>query len=358
MAGPLRALALSCALLGFACGAGSVARDEGHERAVHTLRFASPYSSLHPFSRADQAWIDWIEAASQRRLRVVPFWSGALLSADHSVIELRHGVADVAVISPIYARGGAHVLRAQAGFYAGANGFWQQVAVYRCLEREFAALGAELAGVEVLAVQGGNLPGIVTRSRPARDMASLAGLRLRAPAELIDVLSALGADPVNLPMSDVYSALAKGVIDGVVVAPDALRALHLAEVGRYYATVAIPRGAYPARAISRRALRRLPLDLQQLVRQSSATWESALDAELRAALVNGERHGREQGITFITWAADEQARFRSAYNRAARRAAKALSRHGVDGDALFARAQHWTTQLAGAADARVSMPCL
>ena len=39
------------------------------------------------------------------------------------MIELRHGVADIGLITPIYSRGGAHLLRIQTGFYSGAKTF-------------------------------------------------------------------------------------------------------------------------------------------------------------------------------------------------------------------------------------------
>ena len=37
-----------------------------------------------------------------------------------------------------------------------------------------------------------------------------------------------------MPMGEVYSALAKGVIDGVVAPADTLRSLHFAEVAHYF----------------------------------------------------------------------------------------------------------------------------
>ena len=37
------------------------------------------------------------------------------------MIELRHGVADIGLITPIYVKGGAHLIRIQSGFYSGAD---------------------------------------------------------------------------------------------------------------------------------------------------------------------------------------------------------------------------------------------
>lgn len=323
-----------------ACCLSACARPGGAKGdAGWSLRYATPYPPQHPFSRADKTWIDHVQAASAHRLRIEAFWSGSLLSSDQSLIELRHGVADVAAITPIYARGGAHALRAQSGFYAGAASFETQIATYKCLARSFPALNEELAGLRVLAVQGGNLPGVVTRNRPVHSLSDLTGLRLRAPSELIEVLHTLGVDPVNMPMGDVYSALAKGVIDGVVAPPDSLRALHLAEVSSYYAQLAIPRGAYPSRAISARALSRLPAELQAIVQASGTVWEAALSKEVGAALEGGRRYALERGMQFTNLPERDQRAFAAAYNVAAQKSARQLSARGIDGPAMFRSAQ-------------------
>lgn len=329
------------ALLWLACACGGPAGDPN----VHWLRYATPYSPSHPFSRADKAWIEHVEHASQGRLRIDAFWSGSLLSADQSLVELRHGVADAGAIQPIYARGGAHAVRTQAGFYSGASSFEQQVRVYRCLERHYPVLRDELAGLRVLAVQGGNLPGVVTRTKLVNDVGDLQGLRLRAPSELMEVLRALGADPVNMPMGDVYASLAKGVIDGVISPPDALRSLHLAEVGRYYAELAIPRGAYPSRAIRTAVFERLPASLQALLQASGEVWEAALSREIGRALDGGRKYATEHGMQFTRLSEDDQRAFDAAYNAAARAQARALSQRGIEGDGMFRDAQQWIARL-------------
>jgi TRAP-type C4-dicarboxylate transport system substrate-binding protein len=152
-------------------------------------------------------------------------------------------------------------------------------------------------------------------------------------------MRALGADPVNLPIGEVYSALAKGVIDGVVAPPDALRSLHLAEVGRYFTELEVPRGAYPARAISESSWRRLPRDLQELLDKSGRFWEAALETELGLAATAGTRYGREQGVQLIALPEAEQRAFDAIYNRSALQNAKGLTVFGVNGVEIFQRAQ-------------------
>jgi TRAP-type transport system periplasmic protein len=312
---------------------------------VTVLTYASPYGPSHPFSRADRTWMSWVEAQSGGTLRIRAAWSGSLLSAEHSLTELRHGVADVGLITPIYARGGAHLLRVQTGFYSGATSFAQQVALYRCLAASEPQFARELQGLKVLAVQGGTLPGIIARDGAIRQLSDLSGLRLRAPAELLGVLRELGADPVELPMSETYSALAKGVLDGVIAPPDTFSSLHFAEVARYFNTIAIPRGAYPARAMSLRRWNTLSAAQRAVLERSVTVWEQALEAQLAQANRAGLARGQEQGITFLSLPAAEQARFAALYTHAAEVRARALARFGIDGIATFQRARALAAQL-------------
>jgi len=307
--------------------------------AQYTLTYASPYPPTHPFSRADLTWIEHVEKASAGRIAIKPYWSGALISSDMSMTEIRHGLADIGLITPIYTRGGVHMLRAQSGFYGGVATIADQVAIYDCLATRFPEFDRELAGLHVLAVQGGNFPGVLTVSRPVRRLEDLKGLRLRAQTDAIDILRSLGADPVNMPMGEVYSALAKGVIDGVVAPADTIKSLHFAEVAHHFTSLRFSRGAYPARAISDAAYRRLPPDLRQLMLDSKQVWEAALNRELLKAEQAGLDYAGGHGVELIAVSPQEQKRFDVLYNRFALRQAQALSAFGLDGVPVLSEAQ-------------------
>jgi TRAP-type C4-dicarboxylate transport system substrate-binding protein len=316
------------ALLALLCLA---ACDRPADTGVTVLTYASPYASTHPFSRADQRWMKWVEQESHGSLIIRPYWGGSVLSSEHSMLELRHGVVDIGLITPIYARGGTHLLRAQAGFYAGIKTFDQQLALYRCLASADPQFSRELHGLVVLAVQGGNLPGILTRTHEIDSLADLKGLRIRSPGELLPVLKTLGADPVDMPMNDVYSALAKGVLDGVVASTDTLKSLHFGEVAHYFNTIAIPRGAYAARAMSEHRWNELRPDQRELLTRSIGIWEQALNAELQTAAESGAASGLQSGVHFTSMPSADAQRFLEIYNDAARHSAERLNRFGIDG---------------------------
>lgn len=308
-------------------------------QGVVELVYATPYSPAHPFSRADLRWMAFVEQQSGGTLRIRPSWSGALLSSEHSMVELRHGVVDIGLITPIYVKGGAHLIRIQSGFYSGVDSIEGQVALYRCMAGTHPEFARELDGLKVLAVQGGSLPGIVTRERPVRTLEDLRGLRIRVPTELLHVMRDLGADPVNMPMGEVYSALAKGVIDGLVAPTDTFKSLHLAEVAHHYTAMRVPRGAYPARAMGMRRWNALSDAHRAVLEAAIPVWEAALAEENRKALDEGWRLAVARGVQAAQLSEAGQARFDALYLHEAERNAAALARYGIDGTKVFATAR-------------------
>jgi TRAP-type C4-dicarboxylate transport system substrate-binding protein len=317
----------------------SIACFSAAKENTRILTYASPYNPNHPFSLADKTWIQWVEEHSGGSLKINALWSGALISSEQSLLEVRHGVADIGLITPIYERGGAHLLRVQTGFYGGAETYEQQVALYRCLAEASPQYVRELNGLKILAVQGGVLPGILTRDSPVRSLEDLKGRRIRVPTELLGVMQDLGADAVSMPMRDVYSALAKGVLDGVVAPADTLKSLHFGEVATYYTRLKVPRGAYPARAIGLRCWRSLSDANRAVLEAALPVWEAAMAEETREAETAGEEEGRRLGVVFMDIAPEDQRRFDLLYEAEGKRNAHDLSRFGIDGESVFRQAR-------------------
>lgn len=309
------------------------------DQHARVLTFASPYSPNHPFSVADQEWIDYVEQQSAGELIIDTYWAGALISSDMSMLEIRHGVADIGLITPIYAKGGAHLLRTQAGFYGDVQSIEDQVSVYKCLADKFEQFSQEMHGLKVLAVQGGNFPGVFTRDKPITSLEDFKGMRLRVQTEAVEVLRQLGADPVNMPMGEVYSALAKGVIDGVVAPADTIHSLHFSEVAKHFTSIRFARGAYPARAMSLKTWDTIPAHLQQIIMDGRQVWEAALARELRKGEEKGLSFGAKEGINFHTFPAQQQREFNVLYNQVALEQSRSIADLNIDAEPVFHAAQ-------------------
>lgn len=149
------------------------------------------------------------------------------------------------------------------------------------------------------------------------------------------MLDRLGADPVNMPMGEVYSAMAKGVIDGVVAPPDTFASLHFGEIAGHYSALAVPRGAYPARAMNIDRWNALTAQQRAVLEQATPVWEAALAEENRAAADRGLAEAHKQGVVFTQVSAADQARFEQLYLEDAQHNARDLERFGIDGLATF-----------------------
>ena len=310
------------------------------EQAARVLSYASPYSPNHPFSIADQQWIDYVQQQSGGELKIHTYWAGSLISSDMSMLEIRHGVADIGLITPIYTKGGVHLLRTQAGFYGGVQSIEDQVAVYNCIADKFAQFSQEMHGLKVLAVQGGNFPGVLTRDKPISSLEDFKGMRLRVQTEAVEVLRHLGADPVNMPMGEVYSALAKGVIDGVVAPADTIHSLHFSEVAKHFTRIRFARGAYPARAMSMQTWNSLPVYLQKIIMDGRKVWEAALAHELTKSEEKGLSFGSKQGITFHPFPEHQQREFNLLYNQVALEQSRSIRDLNIDAEPVFYEAQN------------------
>ena len=120
---------------------------------------------------------------------------------------------------------------------------------------------------------------------------------------------------------------------------DTFRALHLAEVASFYTPLAVPRGAYPARAIGSERWQQLTAAQREVLEASIAVWEAALAEENRRALEEGWQYAMAEGVVEVAISAADQARFDALYAREAERTAAELDRYGIDGRSVLAKAR-------------------
>lgn len=106
-------------------------------------------------------------------------------------------------------------------------------------------LSEEYKDVKVLAVWSNDEPVIMTKSKAVRRLDDLKGLKVRTPSAMQSkVLQALGAVPVDMPVTEMYNALDRGVVDALWVPPSTILDFKLMEVAKFY-TVDVPQARSP-----------------------------------------------------------------------------------------------------------------
>ena len=76
---------------------------------------------------------------------------------------------------------------------------------------------------------------LIMGSKPVRSVEDMAGLKIRVSGEVAGkLIEALGATPVQMPATEMYTALQTGLIDGVLTGASAIRDFRLDEIADVY----------------------------------------------------------------------------------------------------------------------------
>jgi TRAP-type C4-dicarboxylate transport system substrate-binding protein len=93
-------------------------------------------------------------------------------------------------------------------------------------------LKQEFPGVKMLELNG-CIQSFMWTTKPIRSLEDVKGLRIRSPGgHQTHYLKALGAEPVFMPLGDVYLSMQTGTIDGLVTCPPLVLAFKLHEVAK------------------------------------------------------------------------------------------------------------------------------
>jgi TRAP-type transport system periplasmic protein len=136
--------------------------------------------------------------------------------------------------------------------------------------------------------------------KPLRTLADVKGLQLRVMGGqyLADVVSALGATRVAVPLAEAYESFMRGSIDGVQLGMDLLYTQKYYEVGKY---VGMPFGCEPfwMQVINLDVWKSFTPEIQQAFIKASASFD---DAALKAVMETDAKYKpmiEKQGVQFI-----------------------------------------------------------
>ncbi len=209
-----------------------------------TLKFHSfPPMPANSNANFVKPWADKIAAESNGEITVEIYPSMQLGGSPPQLVDqVREGVVDIVWTVAGYTPGRFPRLEVfDLPFMAASAEATSQAA------QEYAeTVGAEdLKDYKVLAVFV-HAPGkIHTKDTLVKSMDDLKGLKMRAPTRVINqMLDALGATPVGMPVPEVAPSLSKGVIDGMVVPWEIMPSFKLHELTKAHTVASGDRGLY------------------------------------------------------------------------------------------------------------------
>lgn len=181
---------------------------------------------------------------------------------------------------------------------------------------------------------------IHTTDRPVRRLEDLAGLKIRVPSPAsAATIEALGGVPVGIPVSDVYEALARGVVGGVWVAWSIMQPFRLHEVTRNHTEASLACVLF-VMTMNKARYGSLPEDIRRAIDESTGM---ALAKRLGRLWQDDEAPGRnlavQRGNALLPLSESERERWRSATRAVIEAWLDRVDAMGHDGDAMLADAR-------------------
>ena len=229
------------------------------------LRYSTYLSPKHHLVR--NVYNRWAEEVGKRtggRVKVTMFPAGTLGKAvDHYDMAAK-GVADVT--STLFAfTPGRHPLNTvvELAFYGDHDRGTRAVneIFWKHLYKEF-------TDVKVLFVW--NPPQDIGSNKPIRTLEDMAGLKIRTTGAIaVKMIEALGATAVSMPITEVYTSMERGVIDGFTLIINSWPGYKLNEVTKYGLQLGITSPTNMA-LMNLKTWHSLPPDIQKIIEKVNA----------------------------------------------------------------------------------------
>jgi TRAP-type C4-dicarboxylate transport system substrate-binding protein len=193
----------------------------------------------------------------------------------------------------------------------------------------------EYEAAKVLMLWNSDTAGIMSRAKPVRTMEDMKGMRIRTPSRAQSAqLTALGATPVDMPVTQIYNALERGVIDATMIPLSAMLDFKLLEVVKYL-TVDAPLGRSPFLvSMQRKRYEGLAPDLKKIIDDTTGLQMSlggARSYDKKNTLALAEAKAKREVIPL---AAKERDRWLGIFKKVAQEQAAEVDKRGLPGTAL------------------------
>jgi len=273
------------------------------------LNYSIFFPASHRNSILAAEWAKEVEKRTDGRVKVTLFYGGTLTPADKCYDGVVKGISDLGMSCLSYTMGRfplSEVLDLPMGSRSGlaatrlVNDFYHQFKP------------KELDDVKVMYLHAHG-PGLLRTKTPVRTLEELKGMKIRATGTSAMIVSALGAAPVAMPMSDSYDALSRGVTQGILCPTESLQGWKLGEVVEY--STLDYGAAYSITffvVMNKARWNSLPADIQMTIEQVNADWIDKTGYSWDEMDKAGDAFTANLGGTIIPLSAEENARWAKA----------------------------------------------
>ncbi len=283
---------IATSALAVTLGVGIVAADVS--AAEHNWRFSNLYGRGTAFGEVYEDLAKNIETLSQGRINVQVLYSGEGVGTAGLLSAVKSGLITMGAPFQSMHAGELPAGVVEIGLPGGTddpaklNALFHEQGWDSVLQQAYGAQGMVWLEPYI------QPPVYIITKQPINSVADFQGLKIRAPGAYGKFLRNLGASPVSLAWSEIYTSLATGVIDGSIGSNmiDHRDGNHV-EVAKYMYRLPLAGAQVLPIVVNRNAWKKLPEDLQAVVHKAtvmhaqdqltkSQKWESEAVAEMEA----------------------------------------------------------------------------
>ena len=292
------------------------------------LTYALFQPAVAALSKTNTAFAKEIESRTNGRVQIQIFQSGSLLGAPAMYQGIRNGIADMGNGISSYSPGNFPFTSIAELPTQGESGWATSYAQYDFLNKY---QPKEWNDVQLLTVfsPGCDIMGIGTGSAPIRKLEDWKGKSIRT--NHADIIVALGGTVKDVPMTEVYDSISKGVLDGVVGSPEPYASWKLGDVCKYITLNMAP--IQPSimwyNAMNKSTWNKLPKDIQKIIKDVSEKYVGELGLTWDAQAVAGIEYCKKLGNSIYILPKNEQDRWTEAILPVIDARLKKLSSQGI-----------------------------
>lgn len=212
---------ISAACLRIALGAGvalglAAGQAAAADYPAMEMKFGHPYNEAHPLSRGAQMFADKVAEKSDGKIKIAVFPNSTIGSSRDLVEAMQIGVVDFALVPTTNV----------ASFYPPLDIYYLPF-IFRDREHAYAVadgpvgddLGGDMVeriGIRTIAMYESGFRTITTKETKVEVPDDMKGIKFRVVNNPLNVATfkALGANPTPMPISDVFTGLQQGTVDG------------------------------------------------------------------------------------------------------------------------------------------------
>lgn len=241
------------------------------------LKFAYWMPTKHTLHGVHKKFADEVAELTKGRVKITLYPGGALGKPKEQWDMAVGGIADISFFIPSYTAGRFPLTSVFDLPLIGGGSAKVNTALAVDIYKKY--LAREFKDAKMLFFYVSEPFTIHTTKKQVRNLSDMKGLKIRTSGAMQSAtIKALGGIPVTMPISEAYTSLEKGVVDGILTAFTAMVSFRLYDVTKYSISMGLNASPF-AVAMNLKKYNSLPPDIQKILDGLSIRYafQSAID---------------------------------------------------------------------------------